>query len=95
MRKGTTGLAIAVSGLPEVIDDVGKSDLYGYEMQITSRAIADNIVCSAQLLMGESNEQTPVCVIRGLPYVGMDIKGSMIIPEDQCIFMRNFHYSSI
>ncbi|MHA2278592.1 MAG: coenzyme F420-0:L-glutamate ligase, partial [Candidatus Kariarchaeaceae archaeon] len=65
LRRGTSGFALAVSGFIPVIDDRGTLDLFSREMKITSRAVADNIVCGAEILMGESNQAVPVVIARG------------------------------
>ncbi len=85
LRRGTSGVALGVAGLIPVIDDRGKLDLYGNQIRITWRAVADNCCCSAQLLMGESNEQTPVVIIRGLSF---DKEGtdSMQISPEECLY---------
>ncbi len=65
LRRGTSGFALAVSGFIPVIDDRGTNDLFSREMKITSRAVADNLVCGAEILMGESNQAMPVVIARG------------------------------
>ncbi|MFX0114904.1 MAG: coenzyme F420-0:L-glutamate ligase [Candidatus Hodarchaeota archaeon] len=85
LRRGTSGVALGISGMFPVIDDRGKTDLFGNQMRITWRAVADNCCCAAQLLMGESDEQIPVVVIRGL---SIDFSGSkeMMISPDLCLY---------
>jgi coenzyme F420-0:L-glutamate ligase len=65
LRRGTSGFALAISGFIPIIDDRGSSDLYGRSMVITTRAIADNIVCGAEILMGESRQRIPIVIARG------------------------------
>ncbi len=65
LRRGTSGFALGVSGFTPVIDDRGTFDLYKRQMRITTRAIADNLVCGAQILMGESNQSIPLVIARG------------------------------
>ena len=36
-------------------------------MKVTFKALADNLVCASQVLMGEANERTPVILIRNAP----------------------------
>jgi coenzyme F420-0:L-glutamate ligase len=85
LRRGTSGIALGISGMDAVIDDRGKTDLFGNQMRITWRALADNCCCAAQLLMGESDEQLPVVLIRGVPIDASGSKERMISPE-QCLF---------
>ncbi|MFA5331684.1 MAG: coenzyme F420-0:L-glutamate ligase [Methanoregula sp.] len=93
MRLGCSGVAIGCSGIDSVIDDRGKSDLFGRKLEVTKRAVADNIASAAELVMGESDECTPAVIIRGL---GMPIgnqEGIGTIDADECLFMGVFRKS--
>ena len=93
LRKGTTGLALAVAGFKPVRDKRGEKDIYGKPLVITQHAVADDLASAAHLLMGESAERTPVVLIRDAP-VGFDdgVYGSadMMMPFKECIFMNAF-----
>jgi len=90
MRLGCSGVAIGCSGIDSVIDDRGRSDLFGRRLEVTKRAVADNIASAAELVMGEADECTPAVIVRGL---GMPI-GNQIgvgtIDADECLFMGVF-----
>lgn len=64
-RKGTTGVAIACAGFEPVEDLRGKKDLFGHVLRVTMRAMADGIATMGVAVMGESDESTPVAVVRG------------------------------
>jgi F420-0:gamma-glutamyl ligase len=64
-RKGTTGVAIACSGFAPVEDLRGKSDLFNHVLRVTMRAVADGLATMGVAVMGESNESTPVAIVRG------------------------------
>jgi len=66
-RNGVIGVAIGVSGLPALEDWRGRPDLYGYALQHTEVALADQIASAATLLLGQAAEATPVVVARGVP----------------------------
>jgi len=66
-RRGVTGFALAWGGFGGIIDERGKKDLFGNEIQVTQRNVADSIADSATLLMGETNEATPFAVVREAP----------------------------
>ena len=94
LRRGTSGFALAVSGFRPLIDDIGTLDLYGRPMNITTRAIADNLVSGAEILMGETNQRVPVVVARGCKEITFkDIKENeknndlMKISPQHCIYM--------
>jgi coenzyme F420-0:L-glutamate ligase / coenzyme F420-1:gamma-L-glutamate ligase len=68
-RKGTTGVAIAVSGFEPVEDLRGKKDLFGHVLRVTKKAAADGIATMGVAVMGESNESMPAAVVRGASVV--------------------------
>lgn len=91
LRRGTIGVAIAVAGMDPVEDCRGRRDLYGRELQVTFRAIADDLVSAAQLLLGEGNEQNPAVLIKGAP-IQLTEKPScdMAISKTECLYMNSF-----
>ena len=64
-RIGTTGIAIGVSGFEPVEDFRGKRDLFGHRLKVTFKATADSLSTIAVFTMGESDESTPLVIIRG------------------------------
>lgn len=87
MRYGSGGVAIACSGIPAIIDERGRKDLFGRELKVTRRAVADNIASAAELVMGESDEQTPAALVRGLDIEFGEFEGIDLIAPDECIFI--------
>ncbi len=65
-RRGTIGVAVAASGLEAVVDMRGRVDLFGNVLRVTSQGVADDLSSAAEVLMGESDEATPVVLVRGL-----------------------------
>ncbi|WXG40916.1 MAG: coenzyme F420-0:L-glutamate ligase [Candidatus Freyarchaeum deiterrae] len=89
LRLGNTGFALGVAGFKPVVDERGKKDLYGNTLRITRRAVADNLACAAEILMGEGSEQIPVVIIKGAPVETTEeyVDGSqMIIPREECMY---------
>ncbi|MFA6364042.1 coenzyme F420-0:L-glutamate ligase [Methanoregula sp.] len=95
MRLGCSGVAIGCSGITSVIDDRGRSDLFGRKLEVTKRAIADNIASAAELVMGEADECTPAVIVRGLGMPIGDQIGVDTIDADECLFMGVFRKSQI
>lgn len=87
MRVGCSGVAIGCAGMPSVIDDRGRSDLFGRELLVTKRALADNIATAAELVMGEADECIPVAIVRGLGINLSDEVGVEEIAAEDCLFM--------
>jgi coenzyme F420-0:L-glutamate ligase / coenzyme F420-1:gamma-L-glutamate ligase len=90
MRLGCSGVAIGSAGIPSVIDDRGKNDLFGRKLEVTKRAVADNIASAAELVMGEADECTPAAIIRGLGLPTGDHLGVETIDATECLFMGAF-----
>ncbi len=64
LRLGTSGVALACAGFLPVEDVRGRQDLFGREMRITQRAVADGLASAAVLKMGEVDESTPASILR-------------------------------
>jgi coenzyme F420-0:L-glutamate ligase / coenzyme F420-1:gamma-L-glutamate ligase len=90
MRLGCSGVAIGCAGFTAVIDDRGRSDLFGRKLEVTKRAVADNIASAAELVMGEADECTPAAIIRGIGLPINDMIGIDSIAADECLFMGVF-----
>jgi coenzyme F420-0:L-glutamate ligase / coenzyme F420-1:gamma-L-glutamate ligase len=67
-RQGVVGVAIGISGLPGIVDMRGKTDLFGYNLRITTIGVADELAAAASLVMGQADEATPIVHVRGFPY---------------------------
>ncbi len=65
-RLGTIGVAIGAANIRVLDDRRGLQDLFGNDLKVTLINVADSIATAASLLMGETTEQVPVVVVRGL-----------------------------
>jgi coenzyme F420-0:L-glutamate ligase len=90
MRRGCSGVAIGCAGITAVIDDRGRTDLFGRKLEVTQRAVADNIASAAELVMGEADECIPAAIIRGLGMPIDDQTGIESIAAEECLFMGVF-----
>ncbi len=91
LRKGTIGIAIATAGFEPIEDLRGLPDLYNRPMQITMRAIADDLTSAAQFLLNEANQQTPVVIIRGAKVEFTENpKLTTEMPAEECLYMNIF-----
>lgn len=64
-RIGQVGHAIGVAGFTALEDYIGTQDIYGHEMMVSQVAAADEIAAGASLLMGPTDQMTPVVIVRG------------------------------
>jgi coenzyme F420-0:L-glutamate ligase len=96
-RRGTTGVAVAASGVDAILDMRGRRDLFGNVLKVTSQALADDLSSAAEILMGESDESIPIVLVRGLDRKNLkDIeypgKRFAISVEDD-VYLRSLGYS--
>lgn len=66
-REGAVNVAIGVAGLEPLETYVGKTDPYGYELQTTVIAPADELASAAELVMGKLR-QVPAVLVRGYAF---------------------------
>ena len=86
-------MALAVAGFSPVADDRGRIDLFGNELRITRRAIADNLASACTAVMGESDESIPAALIRNAPVDMTDASfdsSEMWISPQECMYMAIF-----
>ncbi|MDG6910481.1 MAG: coenzyme F420-0:L-glutamate ligase, partial [Nitrososphaerota archaeon] len=96
-RRGTTGVAVAASGIEAVLDMRGRADLFGNVLKVTAQGVADDLSSAAEVLMGESDEATPVVLVRGLSkslVKNTEYGGRRFaMPMDECVYLRSLGYS--
>ena len=91
LRKGTIGIAIATAGFEPIEDLIGLPDLFNRPMEITMRAIADDLASAAQFLLSEADQQTPVVIIRNSKVEFTE--SPQLTPEmapEECLYMNIF-----
>ncbi len=72
LRAGVIAAAVGYSGFKGVKDLRGKPDIFGKALKTTLVNVADSLATAAALVMGEANEQCPLCVIQQAPVVFTD-----------------------
>lgn len=95
-RRGTTGVALASSGLEGVVDLRGKKDLFGNVLRVTFQAVADDLCSAAELLMGEADGRTPIVLVRGLNRRLLNYEeyppARFAIPPGEDLYLRSLGY---
>jgi len=69
LRLGVTGIALAWCGFKPLFSYIGKPDIYGSPLRVTSINILDSLAASAVFVMGEGEEQTPLAIIQKAPKI--------------------------
>ncbi len=86
-RLGVIGTAIGMAGVPGLVDLRGASDLFGFRLQVTQVAAADELAAAASLMMGQAAESRPAVHVRGFPYPLRDSGlPELIRPKEQDLF---------
>jgi coenzyme F420-0:L-glutamate ligase/coenzyme F420-1:gamma-L-glutamate ligase len=87
-REGQIGVAVGAAGISAVHDKRGDVDLFGHELKITIQGIVDEVAACANMIMGESNEGTPIAVIRGYEYLKDDLGIAVTYRKDREDFVK-------
>lgn len=69
LRRGVTGIGLGWCGFFPLHNYIGKPDLFNKPLRVSMSNLLDGIASAAVLVMGEGNEQTPLCVMEGVPKV--------------------------
>ncbi|MBQ6147803.1 coenzyme F420-0:L-glutamate ligase [Candidatus Saccharibacteria bacterium] len=77
LRWGVTGITVGLSGVEPLKDIRGEPDIFGRRMHLTKVDLVDPLASMAVLLMGESDERTPIVILRGYKKIPFNPEGSM------------------
>jgi coenzyme F420-0:L-glutamate ligase/coenzyme F420-1:gamma-L-glutamate ligase len=85
-RIGQVDVAIGVDGLRPVVDYRGTKDMFGYVLNVTQIAIADELASAAELVM-RKNDGIPVVIVRGFEFpLGKGSAKDLIRPKEEDLF---------
>jgi coenzyme F420-0:L-glutamate ligase/coenzyme F420-1:gamma-L-glutamate ligase len=77
-REGQVNIAIGVAGIAPLTDYAGQQDRYGYMMQASILAVADELASAAELVMGKI-DAVPVAIVRGYAYTPAEASAQALI----------------
>lgn len=77
LRWGVTGIAIGLAGVEPLRDIRGKEDIFGRAMHITQIDMIDPLAAMAVNLMGETDECTPIAILRNYQNIDFSNTASM------------------
>lgn len=72
LRAGVIAAAVGYAGFKGVKDLRGKADIFGKKLKTTLVDVADSLATTAALMMGEADEQCPLCILEDAPVVFTD-----------------------
>jgi coenzyme F420-0:L-glutamate ligase/coenzyme F420-1:gamma-L-glutamate ligase len=84
-RRGTTDVALGVSGIAPLLDLKGERDSGGYELHATEIAVADEIAGAAELVMGKT-AGIPAAIVRGVRVSGDGRGSDLLMPRERDLF---------
>lgn len=87
-RVGTVNVAIGVAGINPIEDLRGQKDLFGYELISTIVAKVDEVAAAAGLVMGQTDEGTPVVIVSGVEYTQADVSATILNRDPQTDVFR-------
>ena len=87
LRSGSMAVACAHAGFEGVEFLAGQTDIFKKELKSSRVNKADLLACSAVAVMGETNEQTPFCLIKNAPVkFTTQPKNSLKVNMRECIY---------
>lgn len=69
LRRGAVGVGIAWCGFMPITNYIGKPDIFGRTLEVTTASRVDGLAAAAEVTMGEGAEQTPLALITDVPFV--------------------------
>lgn len=66
-RDGHSNVAVGLAGMLPFADYVGQVDPHGYELRVSTLAVADELAAASELVMGKL-DGVPAAIVRGYPY---------------------------
>jgi coenzyme F420-0:L-glutamate ligase / coenzyme F420-1:gamma-L-glutamate ligase len=77
-REGQVNVAIGAAGIAPLADYAGQDDGYGYRMQASVIAVADELTSAAELVMGKI-DAVPAAIVRGYAYTQAEASARALI----------------
>ncbi len=85
-REGHTNVAVGIAGMEAFVDYVGQVDPHGYELRVSTLAVADELAGAAELVMGKLSG-VPAAIVRGYEYPkGSGTARDWIRPPERDLF---------
>jgi coenzyme F420-0:L-glutamate ligase/coenzyme F420-1:gamma-L-glutamate ligase len=85
-REGHTNVAVGLAGMKPLRDYVGQRDPFGYELRVSTMAVADELAAAAEPVMGKLSG-IPVVIVRGFAFEpGAGTAQELIRPPERDLF---------
>lgn len=93
LRLGAMGISIGFFGFHPVERHIGRRDIFGRKFKFSRSNLVDGVAAAAVLTMGETDEQTPLAIVRGVPrlrFVSYDTSRELLIRPKEDIYYPIF-----
>ena len=88
-RYGATGVALGWWGITPLCSHIGSPDLFGRPFAYERSNIVDGLAAGATVVMGETNECTPLVIARDVPHLMFttaDTRADLLAPYEDDTF---------
>jgi coenzyme F420-0:L-glutamate ligase/coenzyme F420-1:gamma-L-glutamate ligase len=79
-REGQINVAIGAAGIEPLVNYAGVRDVYGYPLQASVLAVADELASAAELVMGKI-DRVPVVLVRGYDYTPAESNARQLLRD--------------
>lgn len=87
-RVGTIAMSIGSAGISPLDDRRGQTDTFGRTLAVTMSNVVDSVATAASLVMGETTENIPAVIVRGLSVGDSDRNSSDCLrPANEDLFL--------
>jgi F420-0:gamma-glutamyl ligase len=89
LRQGVSGIGISHWGFKGIQNHIGKKDLFGREITMSTTNVVDCIASAGVLVMGESNESCPLALATdydGIEFTETTNPNELLIEKEKDIF---------
>jgi putative folate metabolism gamma-glutamate ligase len=69
LRFGSSGTALAYSGIEPLHNYIGQPDLFGRPFKMSRASMVGGLAATANMVMGEGDEPTPIIVMEDMPFI--------------------------
>jgi len=93
LRQGVSGIGISHWGFKGIQNHIGKKDLFGREIAMSTTNVVDCVASAAVLIMGESNESCPLALMTdyaGIEFTDTTDPKELLISKERDIFLPLF-----
>lgn len=92
LRRGVTGISLAHWGFRGLQSAIGKPDLFGREMKMTTINFADGLAAAATMVMGEAREARPLAILNaeGIEFVSETDRNELKMPTQDDLYYPFF-----